>query len=183
MASMRSEETRYFVKEGLNNINNTFIKALCEVYKYDLDGSLNINKISWVLSPKCNGVIRSGTHDDKVRLFEAFISDDEIFCITMAQDCKTIKSKQDRDVKSAVPKLEKQIKEVDKCLILDGNKLNANYRGLIAGKLSDKYGVPVLIYSDINGEYVGGSFRGCNFTDTFKDDLESSRLMDMVAGK
>ena len=84
----------------------------------------------------------------------------------MAQDCKAIKSKQDRDVKSAVPKLEKQIKEVNKCLILDGNKLNANYRGLIAGKLSDKYGVPVLMYSDIDGEYVRGSFRGCHFTDT-----------------
>ncbi len=182
MVSMKSEETRYFVKEGLNNIVNPFLKALCEVYKYDLDGELNISKVSWTIAPKINGVIRSGTHDDKVRLFEAFVSDDEIFCITMAQDCKAIKSKQDRDVKSAVPKLEKQIKEVDKCLVLDGNKLNANYRGLIAGKLSDKYGVPVLIYSDINGEYVGGSFRGCNFTNTFKDDLESSGLTEMVAG-
>ena len=182
MVSMKSEETRYFVKEGLNNIVNPFLKALCEVYKYDLDGKLNISKVSWTIAPKINGVIRSGTHDDKVRLFEAFVSDDEVFCITMAQDCKAIKSKQDRDVKSAVPKLEKQIKEVNKCLILDGNKLNANYRGLIAGKLSDKYGVPVLIYSDMDGEYVGGSFRGCNFTDTFKDDLESSRLMDMVVG-
>lgn len=182
MMSMRSEETRVLVKKGLKNINNTFFKALMEIYKYDLEGKMNVTKISWTIAPKINGVIRSGSHSDKVHLFEAFISDDEDFCLTVAQDCKAIKAKQDRDVKSAVPKLEKQIKEVNKCLILDGNKLNANYRGLIAGKLSDKYGVPVLIYSDMDGEYVGGSFRGCNFTDTFKDDLESSRLMDMVAG-
>lgn len=183
MASMRSEETRYYVKEGLDNINNTFIKALCEVYKYDLDGNLNINKISWTIAPKINGVIRSGTHEDKIRLFEAFISDELPFCISVAEDCKKIKNKQDRDVKVAVPKLEKQIKEVDKCIILDGSALNSNYRGLVAQKLAEKYGVPILIHSKINEEgYVGGSFRGCNFTNTFKDDLESSGLTKMVAG-
>ena len=33
MVSMKSEETRYFVKKGLNNVVNPFLKALCEVYK------------------------------------------------------------------------------------------------------------------------------------------------------
>ena len=184
MMSMRSEETRVLVKKGLKNINNTFFKALMEIYKYDLEGKMNVTKISWTIAPKINGVIRSGSHSDKVHLFEAFISDDEDFCLTVAQDCKAIKAKQDRDVKSAVPKLEKQIKDVSRCIILDGGKLNSNYRGLVAQKISEKYGVPILIYSEVSGKegYVGGSFRGCKFTHTFKDDLSESGLCEMTVG-
>ena len=184
MMSMRSEETRVLVKKGLGNIKNTFFKALMEIYKYDLEGKMNVTKISWTIAPKINGVIRSGSHSDKVHLFEAFISDDEDFCLTVAQDCKTIKAKQDRDVKSAVPKLEKQIKDVGRCILLDGGKLNSNYRGLVAQKISEKYGVPILIYSEVSGKegYVGGSFRGCKFTHTFKDDLSRSGLCEMTVG-
>lgn len=184
MMSMRSEETRVLVKKGLGNIKNTFFKALMEIYKYDLEGKMNVTKISWTIAPKINGVIRSGSHSDKVHLFEAFISDDEDFCLTVAQDCKAIKAKQDRDVKSAVPKLEKQIKDVSRCILLDGGKLNSNYRGLVAQKISEKYGVPILIYSEVSGKegYVGGSFRGCKFTHTFKDDLSESGLCEMTVG-
>lgn len=187
MMNLKSEETRYYVYEGIKNITNPFIKALIEDNGYDLGGKFNIEKIGWTIAPKINGVIRSGSMEDKINMFKAFISDDYNFCLQIAKSCKKIKTKQDRDVKSSMAKLERQFKfkKINKCLILDTNKdLSSTHRGLVAGKLADKYGVPTLLYKDVKNKdgYVKGSFRGCNFTENFRGDLLDSKIMVMAQG-
>lgn len=185
--NLKSEETRYLVYEGIKNINNPFVKALIEDNSYDLCNKFNIEKIGWTIAPKINGVIRSGTMEEKIKLFEAFISEDYEFCLEVAKMCKKIKGKQDRDVKASMSKLEKQFKfkKINKCLILDTNKiLSSSHRGLVAGKLADKYGVPTLLYSDVKDKigYVGGSFRGSNLSEHFRTDILNSKIVTMAQG-
>ena len=184
MMNMKSEESRYLAKKGLKNINNTFLQALVDENEYDLDGKMNFEKIGWTIAPKLNGTIRSGNMLEKEQMFKAFISDDYDFCLETAKMCKNIKAKQDRQVKAAMTQLDKSVKftKIGKCLIVDTGKVNASFRGLVASKLVDKYGVPCLLYSDKGGGLVGGSFRGCSFTDNLRDDLLKCPVVTMAQG-
>lgn len=185
--NLKSKETRYLVNKGIKNINNSFIKALMKVNEYDLDKKYNYEKIGWVIAPKINGTIRSGTMEEKTKMFEAFISDNYEFCLEVADMCKKIKAKQDREVKSSLGKIEKKLKfkKIDKCIILDTEDLlSSNHRGLVAGKLADKYGVPILFYSTTNKEKntIGGSFRGSNISQKLRTDLLNSNITTMAQG-
>lgn len=183
---LHEKETRYFVYEGINNVNNLFIKALLENNAYDLEGKYNIDKIGWTIAPKLNGTIRSGTVIEKANMFKAFISDDYKFCLETAKKCKSVKARQDRVVKKAMGSMLKDIDilENDKCLIIKADdKLNKNHTGLVAGKLVSKYGLPTLIYRESKDGNIGGSGRGieCVSAD-FRQDLLDSDLVSMAQG-
>jgi single-stranded-DNA-specific exonuclease len=179
---LKEYETRYFVYEGIKNIKNPFLKALIEDNSYDLGGKLNIDKIGWVLSPKINGNLRSGTMEEKMKMAQAFISDDYEFCLEVAKMCKSVKAKQDSTVKSALNKIEKtiDIEKEDKCIIVEvGKTLAHSHTGLVAGKIADKYKLPTLLYRDIksNVGFVGGSFRGIeNVSKDLRNDILNSGL-------
>lgn len=183
---LHEKETRYFIYEGIKNINNLFIKALIENNSYDLEGKYNIDKIGWTIAPKLNGTIRSGTLAEKNNMFLAFISDDYDFCLDTAKKCKNAKARQDREVKKAMNKLldNIDISEEDRCLIIKiDDKLNKNHTGLVAGKLADKFGLPTLLYRAEKENSVGGSGRGIeNISKDFRQDLLDSKLVNMAQG-
>lgn len=181
--NMKSEETRYLCKKGLKNINNKFLQSLIDDNSYELEGKMNFNIIGWTIAPKLNGTIRSGNSTEKDKMFRAFLSDDYDFCLDVAKMCKNIKAKQDRAVKTAMTKLEKEVKfmNIEKCLLIDSGKVDPNFRGLVAGKLADKYGVPTLLYSDKGDGEVGGSFRGA-FANNIREDLLGCNGVTMAQG-
>jgi len=185
MMNLKSEETRFLVYKGIENINTTLLKAFVEDNNFELENKYNIEKIGWVIAPKINGVLRSGTLEEKEKLFKGLISDDYDFCLEVAKMCRNIKAKQDRNVKSALEKINKTLKfkKIDKCIILDTSKnLEGSYRGLVAQKISDMYGVPTLLYTEKAKGIVGGSFRGSNLSETFRSDLLESGLLIMAQG-
>jgi len=188
MMNLKSEETRYYVYQGLTNINNLFLKALIETNEFDLDGKYNIEKIGWVVAPKLNGTIRSGNQEEKMKMYEAFTSDNYEFCLETAKMCKNIKTRQDNAVKSAMNNILKTLKlnDNDKCLILEvGQNLNQSHTGLVAQKLSDKFGIPTLLYRNVEDkeDYVAGSFRGINnITKDLRNDLLKSELVEYGEG-
>lgn len=162
---LHEKETRYLVYQGLNNVNNLFIKALIETKSYALENKFNINSIGWVISPLINATVRSATMEEKLKMAQAFISNDYEFCLEVAKMCTNIKARQDSAVKSALKKIQLKIniKEEDRCIILDvGKNLNKNHTGLVAGKIADKYKLPTLLYREVENKkgFVGGSFRG-----------------------
>lgn len=188
MMDLRSKETRYFVYEGLQNVNNLFLKAIMEVKSFELDGKLNILSIGWVISPLINATIRSGTQEEKFKMAQAFISDDYDFCLEVAKMCKSVKSRQDSAVKSALKKIELKINITpqDRCIILDvGKTLKHEHTGLVAGKLADKYKLPTLLYRDSASKenIIGGSGRGIeSITEDFRSNLLESQLVLMSQG-
>lgn len=188
MMDLHELETRYFVYEGIKEINNLFIKALMEVNEYDLEGKYNIDKIGWVIAPKLNGTIRSGTQDEKMKMYQAFVSDDYDFCLEVAKMCKNVKTKQDNAVKSALKKIEPKINitKGDKCIILDvGKTLNQSHTGLVAQKIEDKYKLPTLLYRNVEDkkDIIGGSFRGIdNISKNTRLDILNSELVIFSEG-
>ena len=185
---MHEKETRFYMYEGLKEIKNTFLKALIDSYSYDLEGKYNINKIGWTIAPKLNGTIRSGSEEEKLKMAEAFISDDYDYCLDVAKMCKNVKARQDNAVKSALKKIEPKIKidKNDRCIILNVDKtLNKSHTGLVAGKIADKYKLPTLLYRNVADKdgFIGGSFRGINsISENLRMDILNSKLVEFSEG-
>ena len=185
---LHEKETRFFVYEGLKNIDNPFLKALIEVKSYELESKLNITSIGWVLSPMINANVRSGTQEEKLKMAQAFISDDDTFCLEVAKMCKNVKVRQDTAVKSALNKIEPNIdiKKEDRCIILNvGKTLNKKHTGLVAGKIASKYKLPTLLYRDVESKkgFVGGSFRGIeSISEDLRIDILNSKLVTFSEG-
>lgn len=188
MMDLHEKETRYYVKEGIKEINNTFLKALIESNNYDLEGKYNIDKIGWTIAPKLNGTIRSGNQEEKMRMIKAFISDDYEFCLDTAKMCKNVKARQDNAVKSALKKIELKIKinEEDRFIMIDIDKtLNKAHTGLVAGKIADKYKLPTFLYRNVSEKegFVAGSFRGINsISEDLRTDILNSGLVEYSLG-
>lgn len=186
--NLTEEETRYLCYKGMEKINNTFLKALVEKNAFQMENKYNINKLGWVLAPKLNGTIRSGSVELKEDMFKAFILDDYNFALEVADKCKGAKDNQDSEVKTALGKIEKDIHitEEDRCLILEvSDTLSQAHTGLVAGKLAEKYGMPTLLYRKIKNKnnIYGGSGRGnINITNDFRQDLENSELFELAQG-
>lgn len=185
---LHEKETRYFVYQGIKNINNTFLRALMEIKAYELENKININSIGWTISPLINATIRSGTQEEKLKVVEAFISNDYDFCLEVAKLCKNVKTRQDNAVKSALKKIELKINinDDDRCIILDvGKTLSKSHTGLVAGKIADKYKLPTLLYRDVEDKkgFVGGSFRGINsISEDIRIDILNSGLVEFSEG-
>lgn len=176
--SAREKETRYFMKQGLKNINNKFIKALIKEKEFDMEGKLNIMSIGWTISPLINGCIRSGSLLDKAKLYTEMINQSN--CEEVAKLCKNAKSRQDSSVKRDMAKIEKNINinKDDRVIILSSMGASKSKTGLIAGKLCSKYKLPVLLYSS-EGDVLGGSARGLGDIN-LRDDLNNSGIANGI---
>ena len=174
-----SLETRYYVKLGLEDIQNPFIKAIMEVKSFEMSGKINPMSFSFNVIPLINAVIRSGTFEEKMVMIWAFISDDEEYCNDIAKKLKNIKSKQDSYVKRNMEKILKTltINEEDRIIFVDGTGLKNTVFGLIATKISDKFKLPCIMYSINETTLVcGGSARGLEPIH-LKEDLAKSQLV------
>lgn len=179
-----SLETRYYVKLGLEDIQNPFIKAIMEVKSFEMSGKINPMSFSFNVIPLINAVIRSGTFEEKMVMIWAFISDDEEYCNDIAKKLKNIKSKQDSYVKRNMEKILKTltINEEDRIIFVDGTGLKNTVFGLIATKISDKFKLPCIMYSINETTLVcGGSARGLEPIH-LKEDLAESQLVISCEG-
>lgn len=185
MMDLHSKETRHLVYKGIANVNNAFLQALIEHNKFDLDGKMNIEKIGWVLSPKLNGTIRSGSFAEKSKMYKAFNSDDFEECLDVANMCKNVKSRQDNAVKSSMKDILKfaNTDKTDRVLIINvGTKLSSTHTGLVANKLIDKFGIPVMLYRVKNGIASGSQRCPDSISQDFRNDLLNSGLMIEAQG-
>ena len=174
-------ETRYYVKEGLENINNPFILALMEIKNYEMEGKCNPHTHSFNTIPLVNATIRSGNFEETMDMLNAFISDDMNYCKEIARKCKLIKQRQDGYVKRNVERLCKGItvNKDDKIIIIEGG-VSSSVGGLVATKICDKYKLPCLIYT-VNGDECAGSGRGLGNI-TLREDLFNSGLITFAQG-
>lgn len=197
-------ETRHLVNQGLDNINNEFIKELAEKQSFSMNGRINITTISWYISPLLNATIRVGKPKEIKDMFEALIGvqrevkykrkgEIEYHSLqkTMARVCGNVKARQDRQVKKSVELIQEEIKakELDKSkiIMLDvSNTLDKNYTGLVANRLADYYKRPILLLqerSDKTSEYGGSARNYSKFeVEKLKDYLLETKFFNMCAG-
>ena len=204
MMKITSYENRYIFKEGFSNIRNPFLKALVEKQDFSMGGKINYTTVAFYIVPLLNAMIRSGTMEEKHRMYGAFVEGDKMvpsnkrgangtferLAIESARECTNARSRQNRTIEAAMDQLEIKIHKHDllqnKILFirLDEENFPPEINGLIAMKLSAKYKRPTLI-GRLNDEgFIRGSGRGlanCEIT-SFRDFLENSGFFEYTAG-
>ena len=199
---LRELETRYLVLQGLEQINNQFLIELINKNAYEIDKKgINILSIGWVIVPKINAVIRTGTKQEKTNLFRAFIGEQktsertykgkttiETLQQKMSRIATNKHTTQNNKVKKCQEKIENQITNInDKVLIINGTGILDNtLTGLVANKLASKYKRPILLLQKKKDEedMYGGSARNYNgfAIQDFNEFCTNSHLFSMCEG-
>lgn len=196
---IRSTQTRYYIEEGLKNVNNKFLKALDKAQEFSTKGEVNIHNIAWYWTPICNSMIRIGSLEDRDLLFRAFIEIDEVFpykkrgsdeyvdediYTRAARLCKNTKSKQDKMRDALCEELKEQVNPDDKVAVLVATDADAGIVGLSCMKLADNIGRPCIVVKDIGDGKLSGSARNCrnSIVKDFKELVGSTDIFNFAAG-
>lgn len=190
--NMTSLDNNYIAWYGLSNIHNDFIMALAKRQVRGIKDPKHLTKIdvAFYIAPVINGVIRSGTMEDKNSVFKALITPNcsEDFVHTFrgveyhenlyeyaARIAANAKARQDSAKKKSFEWLCNIIKENnwDKDNIIvaplndkESEKVDPNITGLIAMELVKEFNKPCLVlrHTQYEGrEVYGGSGRNGNF--------------------
>ena len=196
---IRSAQTRYYIEEGLDNINNKFLKALDKAQEFSTKGEINIHNISWYWTPICNSMIRIGSLEDRDLLFRAFIETDEVFpykkrgtteetdediYTRAARLCKNTKSRQDKMRDTLCEELKEKADMNDKVSLLVADNSDSGIVGLSCMKLADSIGRPCIVVKDIGDGKLAGSARNCHnsIVKDLKELVGSVGVFNFVAG-
>lgn len=170
-------ETLYYIREGLKNIHNPFIKAMVIEQDYSITkhGGLDPYAVGFYIAPFINATIRVGTIDEKLFLFQSLLD-----CrgntlvdsgkrghkgeqVPLAEEacrvCANVKSRQTKLRDDNLITIEKIIEEKNllenKIVAVQLPKelgINKNILGLIANILMDKYQRPILLLNEAEEE-------------------------------
>ena len=172
-------ETLYYIREGLKNIKNPFIKAMVSEQSYSISkhGGLDPYAVGFYIAPFINATIRVGNNDEKLMLFQALLDSKGNSLVPsgkrghkgeevpLAEEacriCANVKSRQTKLRDDNLIAIEKIIEEEE----LLKNKIVAvrlpkelgidkNILGLIANILMDKYQRPILLLNETEEEII-----------------------------
>lgn len=211
--NMTSLGNNYIAYYGLQNIKNKFLKEIAIKQARGIKNPSWLSKIdvAFYIAPVINGLIRSGSQEEKTLIFRAMSTEecDEIFesewrgnkrSETLWQYAARIaanaKSRQDAAKKKGFEMICQLIKDNgwDKHNLIiapldskQSAKINANFTGLIAMELVKKFNKPCLVVreTDFNGKHLyGGSGRNGVFykLPDLMSFIQSSGLLEYSAG-
>lgn len=205
MGSMAQIENRYICYTGFRNVKNPFFKAILEKQSYSTGGKVNPMTVAFYVVPMINAMIRTGTMEEKTRLFEAFIHGNEMIpsgkrgakgtlekrAVESVRECTNARSHQNKILDKNVEKFEDRIYKyglLDNRILFvrleDDDDLPSELNGLLAMKLAAKYKKPTIV-ARLNPEgYDRGSIRNvsnCALTD-LKAFLNESGYFEYVQG-
>ena len=168
--SMKAPETRYYIIEGLKQINNEGFKALIDQQSFSLfkeNDTLNYISIAFYIAPLINAVIRVGTMEEKEMLFEGFITPNKMVftdkrgaapgaqekvCVEIARRASNIRNRQNRIKERGTDLLDMRIHKYNlldnKVLVIetfDEDEIPQELRGLICAQFVNKYHRPCAV--------------------------------------
>jgi single-stranded-DNA-specific exonuclease len=141
-------ENRVLVKAGLDALNATGrpgLRALIEVAGLTM-GKVTSSDIGYMLGPRLNA---AGRLDDAARAYELLLADSYARAKVLADELnQTNRARQ--DLTKQVQAAAKAMAEADgrserRVVLLDSPAFQAGVVGLVAGKLADEWGRPVLL--------------------------------------
>lgn len=201
MMDLRDYETKEIIKLGTLNIVNPFLKNFCESQEHSLKGEVTPFGISFYVAPYINAVIRVGTYDEKMLLFESmleFMAYDEIPSTKRGEKgkfetrveqacrvCKNVKNRQTKKRDSTIELINNKIQtenllENPVIIVQLDNPIDENLTGLIANQIMGEYMRPVLLLNryievdDTTGEVLKMAWRGSGRNATYSK-LENFR--------
>jgi single-stranded-DNA-specific exonuclease len=212
MVDVRSFETRRLIDKGLEIINNPhargkniFLTEIVEKQSYSLGPEVTPTGIAFYIAPLINAVVRVGTHEERIFIFECFLDEiaNELLPSTKRGskpgDTETrveqgvrvavnIRNRQKREQDKAAKIFEQYINQEyldnNSLIVLDtGGTVAKDLNGLIANQMQAKYKRPTLVVSEVDG-YIEGSARGyeLNIMKDFKSYVINSGLAEFAEG-
>jgi single-stranded-DNA-specific exonuclease len=212
MVDVRSFETRRLIDKGLEIINNPHAKGknifLTEIIKkqsYSLGPEVTPTGIAFYIAPLINAVVRVGTHEERIFIFECFLDEiaNELLPSTKRGskpgDTETrveqgvrvagnIRNRQKREQEKAAKifgqHIDQEYLDNNSLIVLDtGGTVVKDLNGLIANQMQAKYKRPALVISEVDG-YIEGSARGyeSNVMKDFKEYINNSGLAEFAEG-
>lgn len=183
-------DTRYLMNCSVNidMIKNPFMKLLIQE-KILKNGKLNLTSLAWNVVPTINSVMRLGSMQERLAIFNAFISDDEEVIKEGLKKANSCKSRQDRQKKKALEMCKQYIEEnglteypiiaIDVTDLYDDSGLN----GVVANALGSEYNRPIVVVGG-REEIARGSCRNMNeeLIPNFKEWCTQSGLFEMAMG-
>lgn len=166
-------ENRKIVLRGLEKLNfcpRVGITALKAAAGY-ADKQLSSNAVSFVIAPRLNACGRMGSAE---RAFELLMCDDEDRAALIADDIERANVERQRKEQEIFTLAEEQLQKYpsrryDKVIICDGEGWHQGVIGIVASRMTEKYGKPCIIISR-SGETAKGSGRS----------IEGFSLFDML---
>jgi single-stranded-DNA-specific exonuclease len=146
------DENRIIVRHGLTSLLHSpplGIKKLLEVTKLHEKSSLDSENIAFTLAPRLNAAGRFGQAQLAVELMT---TDSESRAQQLAEYIHELNGSRDSIERSILIGANKQIKEEfdaenDPAFVLAGRDWHVGVIGLVAGKLAERYGRPVIMIS------------------------------------
>ena len=205
-------ETLYYIRTGLANIKNPFLKEMVKRQEYTIfkHGKLDPFCVSFYIAPYINATVRVGTIEDKQILFESMLNNKGMELIPTnkrghkgeliprAEEAvrivTNVKTRQNQLRDDNLKVIEQIIEEKDllknKIIAVKLSKslnIDKNILGLIANILMEKYQRPILLLNEVeeDGElYWTGS--GRNYDNSEIEDLrgflESLNYVEWASG-
>lgn len=193
MMEMREEENRYLFNLGCQkeNISNKLMKSFVKDLK--IKNKISIEQYGFSIAPLLNAIIRMDKKgDEKEKLMEALLNSVEEVNYRyrskdMTQSIQDSILRVSRRFKNNQKTLvEKTMKDIgilnnknNKIIIINGNNIQPEIRGLVCNKLVNEYKKPVMILS--GEDILQGSARGINSIN-LKGLCEKSKLVVYAEG-
>ena len=200
-------ENRYYVSEGLQNIQNPFFKALIEKRAFSIGSNIPTpTDVAFYLIPAINAIVRMGTKEEKELLFQAITNGDIIVPSTKRghkpDDTEILKEQAIRLCDNAIARQRRERTKIaellttriyeegwenDKIIIgkyYDKDKINPNLTGLAAMELATAFQRPALVvhYNEENNEWSGSARNFGSAIYDLKEFLSNSQLLTLAAG-
>ena len=200
-------ENRYYVSEGLENIQNSFFKSLVEKRAFSIGSSIPTpTDVAFYIIPALNAIIRMGNIEEKKILFNAITNGDIIVPSTKRghkpDDTEILKEQAIRLCDNAIARQKRERTKIaellsnriysegyeqDKIIIgkyYDSDNINSNLTGLAAMELATTFQRPALVvhYNKQNDEWSGSARNFGSAIYDLKEFLSESQLLTLAAG-
>jgi single-stranded-DNA-specific exonuclease len=156
-------DNRALVRAGLARLSSDprpGLRALAALAKVDLGQPLSAREVAFRIAPRLNAPGRLGSPDLALDLLLAR-SDDAAFELAVSVDAISEKrrSLQDAMTAEAISEIEREGWGERPAIVIGREGWNFGIVGIVAGRLADKYGKPVIVIG-LNGGEGRGSVRG-----------------------
>ncbi len=178
------EDNRSVVKCGLNliaegnriGVNALLNEAGCDIY------SITAGKVAFMLSPRLNAAGRMG---DAKRGLELLITEDDEVAhgLAAALNSENIRrqSIEKQIMEEAVLQIEKNGYNNNRVIVVDGENWHSGVIGIVAARLVEKYGRPVIVLS-VEENVANGSARSVSGFSIYNAIYECSYYLTKYGG-
>ena len=141
-------ENRYWVKCGLELLNNTERLGLQEMMRYaNLEpGNIDTESISWTLGPRLNA---AGRLDDATTSYQLLLTEDAQEASSLASELEEKNTKRRRLADESLSKAREEVVAagVDLPLLMSGDKdYPPGVMGLVAGRIAEEFYRPIVLF-------------------------------------